>query len=74
MRKLLPLIATTLTVTAIILSSGAAYAQLAHQMSVAHNDSAEVLKFHASVQASMTATDQPIVPPFVFMPSFKGTR
>jgi hypothetical protein len=75
MRKLLPLLATTLTVTAIILSSGAAYAQLAHQMSVARTDSAEVLKFHASVQASMHAvTDDPIVPPYVFVPGFKGKR
>jgi hypothetical protein len=69
MPKLLPVLATTLTVTAIILSSGAAYAQLAHQMHVNRTDSAEILKVHATVQATMQiAMDQPSVPPFVFVP------
>lgn len=75
MRKLLPVLATTLTVTAIILSSGAAYAQLAHQMRVQHTESAEVFKIHATIHASMEAAmDRPIVPPFVFVPPIKGTR
>lgn len=63
-----------MTVTAIILSSGAAYAQLAHQMRVQQNDSAEVLKLHANVQATMTASLEPSVPPFVFVPPIKGKR
>lgn len=72
MPKLLPVLATTLTVTAIILSSGAAYAQLAHQMQVQRNDSAEILKVHATVHATMEATlDRPSVPPFVFVPPMK---
>ena len=75
MPKLLPVLATTLTVTAIILSSGAAYAQLAHQMNVQRTESAEVYKVHATIHAMMEAAmDQPIVPPFVFVPPIKGTR
>lgn len=75
MPKLLPVLATTLTVTAIILSSGAAYAQLAHQMKVQRTESAEVYKVHATIHATMEAVmDQPIVPPFVFVPPIKGTR
>ena len=69
MTKLWPVLAATMTVTAIILSSGAAYAQLAHQMQVQRNQSVESLKVHATVHATMEAAlDQPNVPPFVFVP------
>ena len=44
MKKPLSALLAAMTVTAIILSSGAAYAQLAHQMRVQQNESAEVLK------------------------------
>jgi len=71
MPKLLPVLATTLTVTAIILSSGAAYAQLAHQMHTQRNASAEIFKVHANVQATMTASLEPSVPSFVFVPPIK---
>ena len=74
MTKLWPVLATTLTVTAIILSSGAAYAQVAHQMQVQRTESAELLKVHATVHATMEACDRsPSVPPFVFVPPIKGT-
>jgi hypothetical protein len=69
MQKLLPALAAAMTVTAIILSSGAAYAQLAHQMRAQQNESAEVLKVHATTQISMQATlDQPSVPAFYLEP------
>ena len=69
MRKLLPVLATAMTVTAIILSSGAAYAQQAHELRVLQNPSAEILRFHASVQVEMrTVTDAPSVPPFYVAP------
>ena len=69
MTKLWPVLAATMTVTAIILSSGAAYAQVAHQMQVQQNQSVEILKVHATVHATMEASiDQPNVPPFVFVP------
>ena len=61
--------------TAIIVSSGAAYAQVAHLMQVQRNQSVEILKVHATVHATMEASiDQPSVPPYVFVPSIKGTR
>ena len=69
MQKLLPILAATMTVTAIILTSGAAFAQTANQMRVQRNDSAEIFKVHATVHATMEAViDQPSVPPFVFVP------
>jgi hypothetical protein len=70
MRKLLPLLAATVTVTAIIMSSGAAYAQQAREMRVLHNPSAEILRIHATVQVEMqSVTDAPSVPPFFWAPS-----
>ena len=75
MKKLLPVLAACVaaTVTAIILSSGAAYAQLAHQAQVQRNNSVEIFKIHASVNATMeSAMHDPVVPPFVFVPPFKA--
>lgn len=71
MRKLLPVLATALTVTAIIVSSGAAYAQQAKELRVLQNPSAEILRFHASVQVEMqSVTGAPSVPSFFWAPSY----
>ena len=70
MRKLLPYLAASMTVTAIIISSGAAYAQQARELRALQNPSAEVLRFHASMQVEMSAvTDAPSVPAFFLTPS-----
>ncbi len=70
MRKLLPYLAASMTVTAIIISSGAAYAQQARELRALQNPSAEVLRIHASVQVEMSAvTDAPSVPAFFLAPS-----
>lgn len=75
MRKLLPGLAAAMTVTAIIMSSGAAYAQQAQQLRALQNPSAEVLRVHAAVQVEMSAvTDAPSVPAFFLAPSFKTAR
>ncbi len=71
MRKLLPFLAASMTVTAIILSSGAAFAQQARELRVLQNPSAEILRVHASVQVEMqSVTDAPSVPPFFWAPSY----
>lgn len=75
MRKLLPVLATAMTVTAIIMSSGAAYAQQARELRALHNPSAEIFRIHAAVQVEMHAvTDAPSVPPFYWAPSATKRR
>jgi len=72
---MLPSLAAAMTVTAIILSSGAGYAQQAQQARALQNPSAEVLQLHASTQVAMTAvTDAPSVPAYFLAPSFKSAR
>jgi hypothetical protein len=75
MRKLLPLLAATVTVTAIIISSGAAYAQQARELRVLQNPSAELLKVHASVQVEMQSiSDDAPTTPFYWAPSAAKRR
>jgi len=75
MRKVFPALAAAMTVTAIIMSSGAAYAQQAQAARALQNPSAEVLQLHASVQVEMSAvTNAPSVPAFFLEPSFKAAR
>ena len=72
---MLPALAAAMTVTAIILSSGASYAQQAQAARALQNPSAELLKLHASTQVEMSAvTDAPSVPAFFLAPSFKSAR
>ena len=55
-----------ISLAAITMSSHAAYADIAHQMQVQRTPSAEILKVHATVHATMEAAlDQPTVPPFI---------
>jgi len=75
MRKTLPVLASFMTVAAIAMSSGAAYAAQARAAHALQNTSAEVLKLHASTQVEMSAvTDAPSVPAFFLAPSFKSAR
>jgi len=64
-------VVATMTVAAITMSSHAAYADIAHQMQVQRATSAEILKVHATVHATMEAAlDQPTVPAFILAPAW----
>jgi len=55
----------TMSVVAITMSAHAAYADVARQMQAQQAPSAEILKVHATVHATMEAAlDQPTVPAF----------
>lgn len=61
-----PVVMAALTVAAIALSPQAAYAQMVRFGQIDHTPSAEILKLHASTQATMEeALTQPDLPPFV---------
>ncbi len=63
---MLPVVLAAMTVAAIALSPQAAYAQMARFGQIDHTPSAEILKLHASNQATMDeALTRPDLPPFV---------
>ena len=60
-----PVVMAALTVAAITLSPQAGYAQMVHFGQINHTPSAELLKLHASNQATIEqALTQPDLPPF----------
>lgn len=60
---------TAMTVTAVIMSASVQYDLIGQEMRVNQNNSAQVLKVHANVHATMSvAMDQPTVPAFVVPP------
>jgi hypothetical protein len=60
----------TMSVAAITMSSHAAYAGIAREMQAQRAPSAEILKVHAAVHATMEAAlDQPTVPAFFLVPA-----
>ncbi len=64
---MLPVVMAALTVVAITMSPAASYAQMVRFGQIERTPSAEVLKLHASNQATMQdALDHPDLPPFVF--------
>lgn len=72
-RFLLGLVAA-MSVAAITMSSHAAYADIAREMQAQRAPSAEILKMHATVHATMEAAlDQPTVPLFIVAPA-RSTR
>lgn len=59
-----------MSVAAITMSSHAAYADIARGMQAQRAPSAEILKVHATVNATMEAAlDQPAVPAFIVVPA-----
>lgn len=61
-----PVVMAALTVAAITLSPQAGYSQMVRFGQINHTPSAELLKLHASNQATMEeALNQPDLPPFV---------
>lgn len=61
----------TMSVAAITMSSHAAYADIAREIQAQRTPSAEILKVHATVHATMEAAlDQPSVPAFVLAPAW----
>jgi hypothetical protein len=69
MQKPLSVLLAAMTVTAIIMSAHAGYAQVAREIQAQRNDSVEVLKVHATVHASMEAAlDRPDMPEFFLAP------
>jgi len=66
MQKILLGVVAAMSLAAITMSSHAAYADIAHEMQVQRTPSAEILKVHATVHATMEAAlDQPTVPAFI---------
>lgn len=64
--RMIPAVLAALTVVAITMSPQASYAQMARLGQIEQNPSAEILKLHASNQATMEqALTQPDLPPFV---------
>jgi hypothetical protein len=64
---MLPVVLAALTVVAITMSPQASYAQMVRFGQIERTPSAEVLKLHASNQATMDeALTHPDLPPFVF--------
>ena len=63
---MLPVFMAALTVAAITMSPAAGYSQMVRFGQINHTPSAELLKLHASNQATMDqALTQPDLPPFV---------
>ena len=59
-----------MSVAAITMSSHAAYADIAREMQAQRAPSAEILKVHATVHATMEAAlAHPSVPPFILAPA-----
>jgi hypothetical protein len=74
MQRLLLGLVATMSVAAITMSSHAAYADIVREMQAQRAPSAEILKAHATVHATMEAAlDQPTVPVFI-VASARSTR
>ena len=74
MRKLTPLLFAAATMVAVVSTAHAQYQVLAQQAIVLRNQSAEILKVHASVHVEMQQTlDAPTLPPFA-LPGFTFLR
>jgi len=73
--RIFPGVMAALVVTAIALSPQAGYAQMVRFGQIDQTPSAELLKLHASNQATMEqALDHPDLPPFTFELPEKLTR
>ncbi|MGE5186969.1 MAG: hypothetical protein ACM31C_33185 [Acidobacteriota bacterium] len=69
MRKLLPALFAAATVMAVVSTAHAQYQVLARQALVLRNQSAEILRVHASVNVEMRqALDETTLPPVIVLP------